>query len=206
MKKLTTRYKILILLRKQGGMAVDELCKALKIGATAVRQHMANLLNDGLVEFKELKQEVGRPRFVYALTEEGHDLFPKSYHALADSMLEALKALYGEAGLDRIFQQIAQKLISQNLGKMEGKDLHGRVREVVKILDEQGFLPELEQRAGGYTLREYNCPSHRIAVKYPHVCEMVLRVLSELLGADVTRTHCIRSGDPYSAYTITPRP
>jgi predicted ArsR family transcriptional regulator len=206
MKKTTTRYKILTYLQKRGGMTVDELCKVLGIGPTAVRQHMAGLLNDGLVEFKELRQEIGRPRFVYALTEEAHDIFPKSYHILADSLIDAVKALYGEEGIDRVFEQIGQTWIANHQDRMKGKDLQGRIREMVKILDEQGFLPELEKNAEGYILREYNCPSHRIAIKYPYVCEMVLCFLSKLLDAEVIRTHCIRNGDPYSAYHIRIRP
>jgi DeoR family suf operon transcriptional repressor len=58
------------LLRRQGAMNVSELMAAMQVTATAVRQRLVRLMNQGLVEREAAKAGRGRPSHRYTLTEK----------------------------------------------------------------------------------------------------------------------------------------
>ncbi len=56
-----TRQQILLLLRRKGPMTAGELSDDLGIGSVGVRQHLALLERDGLVQISGVRRSVGRP-------------------------------------------------------------------------------------------------------------------------------------------------
>ena len=82
-----TRQQILLLLRRKGPMTAGELSDDLGIGSVGVRQHLALLERDGLVQTSGVRRSVGRPSHLYALTAAAEALFPKAYdHLLIDAL------------------------------------------------------------------------------------------------------------------------
>ena len=65
------------LLRNKSGAPVDELTRALGVTRTAVRQHLASLMRDGLVAPAETRPTGGRPEQLFVLTDEGKEAFPR---------------------------------------------------------------------------------------------------------------------------------
>ena len=78
----TTRRALLTLLKRRGPSTADELASSLAITVSAVRQHLAGLSADRLVRYDEERTGPGRPRHRYELSEDGEDLFPKTYSEL----------------------------------------------------------------------------------------------------------------------------
>ena len=74
-----TREKIILLLKKRGAMAIDELSRELSITSMGIRQHLLSLERRGLIEYMTKRQGIGRPAFLYKLTAKADDLFPKEY-------------------------------------------------------------------------------------------------------------------------------
>ena len=70
---LGTRQQELLtmLLKNKGGLTVDELSRQLEITRNAVRQHLAALENDGLVNPGVTRTSGGRPQQIYVLTDAG---------------------------------------------------------------------------------------------------------------------------------------
>ncbi|MDQ2995979.1 MAG: ArsR family transcriptional regulator, partial [Chloroflexota bacterium] len=90
-----TREQILALLRRHGNMTAAELSDALGIGAVGVRQHLALLDRDGLVQTTGVRRGVGRPSHLYALTNAAEALFPKRYDRMAMDALAFVAACGG---------------------------------------------------------------------------------------------------------------
>ncbi|HWU00299.1 MAG TPA: HTH domain-containing protein, partial [Terriglobales bacterium] len=68
--------RILRLLKTKGAQNAETLAKYLKVTPVAARQHLATLLERGLVAHEDRKLGVGRPKRFWLLTKAGHDYFP----------------------------------------------------------------------------------------------------------------------------------
>ena len=55
------------LLRNKGGATVDELGQGLGVTRTAIRQHLASLMRDGLIRPGETRASGGRPKQLFVL-------------------------------------------------------------------------------------------------------------------------------------------
>src|SRR4030095_12249605 len=87
------------LLRSQAGAAVDEIATAIGVTRTAVRQHLAALMRDGLVTRGAVRPSGGRPQQLYQLTDAGKEAFPRHYSWFAQMLVEAISDEHGVAGL-----------------------------------------------------------------------------------------------------------
>ncbi|MEW6232946.1 MAG: metalloregulator ArsR/SmtB family transcription factor [Chloroflexota bacterium] len=201
----STRREILFRLRKQGPSSVDALASTLGITSMGVRRHLANLERDGLVTSGMVRRRMGRPSYVYALSEVADDLFPKNYHGLALELLGDIKALDGDEKIDLLFSRRAARLYHAFAPRLAGKDLPGKVQELARILDENGYLAEWEKVNGGYLLREYNCVNSRVSQEYPQACAHQLALFSRLLEAQVAREEHLLRGDHHCCYRIKPK-
>lgn len=95
-----TRKKILLALKKNGSMSVEDLSGEVNITPMGVRQHLLLLEKSGAVEYITKKHGVGRPGFLYRLTETADDLFPKSYQSFAMDILTDIEHLDGKGKID----------------------------------------------------------------------------------------------------------
>ena len=66
--RVSTKEKILELLKKETSSTVSGLAKALGITEMAVRKHLTILERDSLLSINELRQPMGRPLQVYSLS------------------------------------------------------------------------------------------------------------------------------------------
>jgi predicted ArsR family transcriptional regulator len=203
-----TRYKILYLLKVGGPKTVKELAEALAISSMGIRQNLISLEGAGWVRHKQEQRGMGRPKFVYALTEQGDERhFPRTYALEMVGMLKAIKDLEGDAGLDRIFEQRTEQLATEYRTRNSSEDLEERVKELASIRTEEGFMADWEKENEDlFLLREHNCAMYQVASKCEQVCtfeqELFCRVLDD---ASVTRETHILSGDPQCTYVIQRR-
>lgn len=201
----STRRHIVNLLRTRGGMSAKALSNELGITSMGVRRHLATLERDGLVQVKMQRQKMGRPTFVYALTEQAHDLFPKNYHALATQLLEAVRATEGEKRVNALFAARMNQLLQQYRPRMEGKNLAQRVAELAKIQDEAGYMAIWETTDGGYLLKEQNCAIYRVACRFQEACQFEIELFRRLLDADITRIEHQIKGERTCTYLVRER-
>jgi len=196
-----TRERVVELFRLQGSHTVESLCAALNLSRTAVKSHLSALQAEGLVRRRGLQPGARRPSNVYELTAAADQLFPKAYDDFASALIGEIRRQQPEE-LRGYLNSIADRWIARDLphvGGLRGRKRFDRAKEV---LANRGFMPVLEQTRNGYQLREHNCPLMRLTAEYPEVCDMVHRWLEALFGTRMSRTRCLRLGDPFSAYTI----
>ena len=199
---ISTRREILNLIRTHGGMTAQQLADKLEITSMGVRRHLATLERDGMLRLKTQRQAAGRPTFVYHLTDEGYDSFPKNYHLLATQLLDAVRVREGEDKVAALFAGRMDQLVAQYAPRMEGKDLAARVAELAKIQAEAGYMAVWEKVDGGYLLKEQNCAIYRVACRFQEACQYEIELFRRLLDADLTRVEHQVKGDLSCTYFI----
>ncbi len=205
-KDLSTRERILHLMKTAGPLSAKELTTELQITEMAVRRHLGTMERDGLIESKMIRQTPGRPTAVYGLTELAEELFPKKYHSLTLDLLDELAEESGEDMVDRLFDRRKEKLSRKYMADMQGKTLNDKVRTLSEIQNDNGYMTELQQTDGGeYVLMEHNCPISQIANRYNHACDCELNLFESLLDADVERTECLAQQGKKCVYVIRQR-
>ncbi len=201
----STRRQIVDLLRRQGGMTAKELASELAITAVGIRRHLANLEQEGLAHATLVRQKMGRPTYVYALTDAAHDLFPKNYQTLATQLLDAVQETEGENAIKSVFAARMGQLLRQYLPRMQGKDLAGRVQELARIQEEAGYMAVWEKSGDDFLLREQNCAIYRVACRFQQACHFEIELFRRLLDADITRVEHQVKGERNCTYLVRAR-
>ena len=94
MQQNSPRVAIMRLLQKRGQASIKDLELALGVTATAVREQLSHLMAEGVVDAVRVRGEVGRPFYVYRLTDKAQELFPKAYGTLARLAAEGCDIAY----------------------------------------------------------------------------------------------------------------
>jgi DeoR family suf operon transcriptional repressor len=201
-----TRRLLLELLKRRGEAAVEEIADALGITPSGARQHLTALERDGLVSHRVERAGPGRPKHRYTLTPAGDALFPRTYVELANELLEYVED-EDPALLQRIFDRRAQRRLERARARAAGLPFPKKVKLVAQILDEDGYLADLEERPdGSFLVTEHNCAVLAVAQRYRHACATELAFLQALLPeAEVTRVAHRLAGGYVCAYEIRRR-
>lgn len=202
----STRQQLVKILRTRGGMTAIALARELGITSMGVRRHLSALERDSLVSVDMQRQKMGRPTFVYALTDQAQDLFPKNYHTLANQFLDAMHETNGDAGVTTLFNARMNHLLNQYRPRMNGKNLSERVAELAKIQDEAGYMAVWEKTKDGFVLKEQNCAIYRVACRHQQACQFEIELFRKLLDADIKRIEHQIAGQRNCTYFVCERP
>ena len=202
-----SRRGLVVELKKRGELSADDLATATGLTVSAVRQHLAGLAADGLVEHRVVRNGPGRPRHAHRLTSKGHGLFPAAYGELTNELLD----YFAEADPDLVdlaFERRRQRRTAAAKGRLAGLDLPDQVAELTRILDEDGYMADFEAAPDGtFHIVEHHCAIFGVARRYGQACASEIAFLRDVLpDADVERVHHMVSGAHMCAYEITPRP
>jgi len=198
-----SRSAILDLLKINGAMSVEKLALELEVTKVNIRRHLSLLESDGLIAHEIEHHNRGRPRFLFSLTEKACCLFPQIYDELARDVLVQIQRTFGDDGLRKVLGARADEMIGQLKIEFEGLNFDERVKRLAKVMTAKGYLAEARRmKDGSYRLRQRNCPTERVAVSHPHICEEELRVYRETLGCEVLRECHIVTGSRLCEYKI----
>lgn len=201
-----SRRLILIALKENGGLTADRLASMLEISAVAVRRHLDNLKNAGLVDYDEVRHGMGRPKFVYSLTAKTDYIFPRNYEELAHDIIEIVKELYGPEAVEAIFAKRFQRIKKAYEPRVNASTLDGRIEQLVSLRQQDGFMANWQPNEDGtFVLTELNCPIQNVAEGCCEACEQDLQLFVELLDADVLRQDHLVQGGNACSYQISPK-
>lgn len=202
-----TRRKIVMALKQHGGLTAAELAEMLGITSMGVRRHLTTLERDKLVRYELVQRGKGRPSYVYRLSSQAENLFPKNYAPLANELLGYLANEEGEGTVIKLFERRAERRIRNAQSQLADKTFAERVQGLAQILDNEGYLAEWEQEGDGtFWLREHNCAVHDVAQEFSAACNSELSFLQAVLPeATVTREHHMMGGAMMCAYRIEPQ-
>ena len=191
----TQRRLLQHLLVNPGGASVEDLVAALAITPNAVRQHIAALERDGFVRRGGERPTRRRPQTLYQLSDAGREVFPRHYSAMADQLIEQTRSALGSEGLLRLMT---------TMGTETGRKLAGPSTEapgpgaaavsLAAAMTEAGYEAQANPAEGEVTA--YNCVFHRLASRFPEVCEYDLAFIRAVTGRSVDHTECmVRGGE-----------
>lgn len=203
--RLTTKEKLLNLLKKETEMTVSQMAQALEITEMAVRKHLNILERDSFIHISELKQPLGRPVQVFSLTSQADVLFPKSYDNLTVDFLNDLQALQGNDIIDQLFEKRRQRLADNYSSHMKNNLSNEEMVETLKgIQIEKGYMADvIKIDDNQFELIEHNCPIFEVAKNFEQACNCETNMFKEVLNTNsVRRTSCRADGDNHCHFLI----
>lgn len=201
-----TRRVIIQQLKQEGALDAETLAASLDITAMAVRQHLYALQNQQLVTYQEEPRPMGRPAKLWQLTPAADRLFPDGYAELTLSLLNSVKAAFGEAGLDRLLEVRTKQQIEGYSQQIKGKrSLKQRLNKLAEIRTNEGYMAEVQEVDGAFLLVENHCPICAAATACTGLCAKELETFQSVLGDEVNiqRVEHIIAGERRCAYQIS---
>ena len=193
-----TRAKLLNLLRRSR-QTITGLSDALALTDNAVRTHVAALERDGIVKQVGTQRDTGgKPARVYALTEEGEELFPKAYALVLGELVEEIAHVDGRERATTLLRAVGRRVAS---GLASAGDREGRVAAAAAALRGLGAEIEVQRADHGYTLQGYACPLSSVTATHPQVCALAQALVEEITSEPVTEC-CERNGRPRCRFRI----
>jgi predicted ArsR family transcriptional regulator len=199
----SSRGKVVTLLRR-GDCTVEELAQELDLTDNGVRVHLATLERDGIVRQRGSKRHGsggGKPAYIYELTPEAEELFPKAYETVLSQLLDVLAVQQGPQESEALLRSVGRRIAEGQTIPADG--VRGGLEAAVGVLNKLGGLAELEERDGSFVIRGYSCPLAGVAPDHPEVCRMAEALLTELAGVPVYE-HCDRGERPRCCFEIAP--
>jgi len=201
------RRAVLYALRRRGGADAEQIAEQLGMSVSGARQHLSALADAGLVEAvpSGRPRGRGRPTLTYAATEAADAFFPKAYGELTNELLGYVGDT-DPALLEQLFARRRETRIANATARLaRKKSLGGKVAELTRVLDEDGYLATSQRvGAGTYRIVEHNCAIWAVAQRYGQACTSELDFIRAVLpGAHVERVRHMVAGAPHCAYEIT---
>lgn len=199
-----TKDRIIMLLKKAGGLTAEQLSKQVGITPMGIRQHLLTLERKGIVSYEAKKHGIGRPIFIYRLTGKADDLFPKLYHWFALDLLKDLESIDGRDKINELFRLRKERILKEKSALLEGVGgLAGKLKALAGILDEEGYIMDAKEDGDGYLLTSYNCPLSKVAGSYGEVCQYEHELINDLLGGNVSRVSSMINGHDSCSFRIS---
>jgi DeoR family suf operon transcriptional repressor len=200
------RRSVLIALKRHGSMHAGDIASDLGVTVAAVRQQLGRLEEDGLVARQaEASDRRGRPAHSYELTQTAEALFPKRYGDLTTELLGYLGGPESPEIAD-LFERRRCRRLGDAQKRLAGRSLSGKVAELARILDEDGYLADLETLDdGSWRITEHNCAILSVATGYRQACSSEIGFIREALPeCKVDRVAHMMDGAHICAYEIRP--
>ncbi|MCX7670273.1 MAG: ArsR family transcriptional regulator [Anaerolineae bacterium] len=202
------RRRIIEILKENGSATVAELAQQLGIAQVSVRHHLDILIGEDMVEARGVRRHdgAGRPSQVYALTPQAARLFPQRHDAIAEGLLEEVKAALPSEQVRTFFIHLANKTAGEAPAALPDQSLEDRLEEVTRFLTEKGYNARWEEKDGHYELHAYNCPYMGTADRHHELCLMDQELLRALVPGATRRQARALHGTTHCTYIIEPNP
>ncbi|MBE9181031.1 iron-sulfur cluster biosynthesis transcriptional regulator SufR [Oculatella sp. LEGE 06141] len=205
----STKQDILKHLLKQGQASAQELADHLEISPQAIRRHLKDLEDDGLIEHQAIQARMGRPQHVYHLSQQGRDRLPVRYDEFAISLLDTLAETVGRDQVSSILRKQWERKAVEYREQIGSGSLQERVASLVELRKAEGYMAEWypvessHNSTPQFIVTEYNCAISHIAESFPSVCGHELELFEAALqNCTVERTHWLANGEHRCGYLI----
>lgn len=197
------RGQVLIAVKKSQPATAKELSVSFGVSTNAIRRHLKELELDGLVSYGREQRGLGAPTFTYRLTDRGEALFPNRYQDALTELLTHLEERAGRGEVSQMFAERFQARAEQLKTELADQPVELRLRRLVGLLSDEGYMAEWKTENGAITLAEHNCAIRAVAERYPEICAAEAQFFTDVLAAGVERRESITAGSNACTYAIT---
>ncbi len=198
----STRGQVVTLLRRSD-RTVEDLARVLGLTDNGVRAHLAALERDGIVRQRGVvRHGSGKPAYVYGLTPQAEELFPKAYGPVLRELLDVLAERVGPEETEVLLRAVGGRM-ADGRDAPAGGGVRARLEAGVALLNDLGGLAELEERGDTVLIRGYSCPLTAVVPGHPEVCRMAETLLTAMAGVPI-QEHCDRGENPRCCFEATP--
>lgn len=208
---MNTADHTLFLLKTRGPQTAQQLAALLGLTSMGARRQLETAQEKGMVAYEDVADKVGRPARRWLLTAAGHARFPDRHADLTLQMIQQVRALFGEDGLERLIAAREQQSEQSYRATLEqaaaDSGLAGKVQALALARDAEGYMAEAEpQDDGSMLLIENHCPICAAATECQNFCRSELEVFQRVLGEDcrVERAEHLLAGARRCVYVIRP--
>lgn len=113
--------EFLSLLLRLGASGITELCDAVHVTATAVRQRLSRLQSANLVERKTVRADRGRPHHVYEVTEAGQRSLGRDNSDLAVLLWDGIQGIDDPAVREKLLERLKAAMVGQYRDRIGGE-------------------------------------------------------------------------------------
>ncbi len=202
-----TRARIARLILENGPVSAAALGTTLGLTPAAVRRHLDQLLDGGMIESRTARvygnRGRGRPARVFAITDAGRSAFEHTYDDLAASALRFLAECAGEGAVTEFARRQVAELERRYQPVVEAAPPGGKVRALADALSADGYAATANAVRAGEQLCQHHCPVAHVAAEYPQLCEAETEAFGRLLDTPVQRLATIARGDGVCTTHIT---
>jgi DeoR family suf operon transcriptional repressor len=168
-----------------------------------VRHHLKELEAEALVSYGREQRGIGAPTFAFRLTSDGEALFPKRYEQTLTELLDRVAVKQGREAAVGMFDDHYSDLTRTMQAELAGVAPERRLEAVARVMNDAGYMAEVDERNGAFRLAEHNCAIRSVAERFPEVCAAEAKFLRAVLAATVERTAHIVGGCNACEYAIT---
>ncbi|EJD6539737.1 transcriptional regulator [Providencia rettgeri] len=199
--------KVLFCIKTKGPISTAVIAKDLNLTGEAARQHLQKLVTLGLVEGAQCMSQTGagRPRQNWVLTELGHQRFPDTHAQLALQLIDSVRTIFGDEGLERLISQREEESRYKYFARCKGLALPERLAALAEVRSEEGYMAKVEQDNDSWLFIENHCPICAAATVCQNFCRSELTLFSEVVGDEgsVVREQYLLNGAARCVYRVT---
>lgn len=195
----SSRGKIVMLLRRND-MTVNDLAEELNLTDNAVRANLLSLERDGLVSQKGMIKGFRKPHYIYGLSENARELFPRPYGLLFNRLLTSLRSILSPTAFIERIREVGSGIGKEN--KIENNaSLDQKIERVLGAIESLGGAATHVTSNGKTIISSESCPFAEAVAEHPEVCKITESMVTEILETKVTET-CDRSGSPKCRFQV----
>src|SRR5262245_44483438 len=189
------------ILRRDGEATISNLGSEMGVTATAVRQRLQRLMNDGLIERQAENKGRGRPNHKYSLTQKGERSAGTNFADMASVLWDEIKSVEDPEIRRGLLKRIAGRLADRYRDQVGGETLGERMTALASMMDEREIPFRVEHSESLPVLSALACPYPELAMRDRGVCTMEKMMLSEILGENVRLSACRLDGATCCTFT-----
>ncbi|MET0322976.1 MAG: metalloregulator ArsR/SmtB family transcription factor [Duganella sp.] len=208
---MNTADHTLFLIKTRGPQTAQQLARLLDLTSMGARRQLEAWQEKGMLTYEDVAEETdrpGRPARRWLLTEAGHARFPDRHADLTVQLIDQVRTLFGDAGLDQLIAAREATSEQQYRQHLQGAlALPDRVAALVQARTVEGYMAAVETRAdGALLLVENHCPICAAARQCQKFCRSELALFQRVLGSgcSVGRVEHMLDGARRCVYVIKP--
>lgn len=193
-------------LRRSGPATVQDMVDFAGVTATAIRQRLTRLMEQGLVVREAEAAGRGRPTHHYSLSAAGVRTSGTNTEDLVSVLWSELRAVQDPDVRYGLLKRIVSRLAELYRDQITGETLNERMESLVALMRMRNVPFEVVNPGPGQlpVLKALACPYPALAEQDRSVCSMEKMLFAEILGNGLRLHDCRLDGSTHCTFDMNP--